>query len=303
MILDKSGGFLLFNKKPGITSFESLAIVKKAFATGKVGHTGTLDKFASGLLLLLVGRAVKLAPLFENCVKEYTGQIFFGAETDTLDPEGEIIARGNIPRREEIEAVLETFRGEIMQSPPAYSAIHVNGRRASELAREGKEPSMKKRPVTVHKLEILSFTPPQAEIFCRVSSGTYIRSLARDIALEAGTRAHLTALKRSGVGPFSLEDAVCYSGEDDRESIVHALKPIDRTIFNLLCLSVFLLIEEKAVEAFFHGKPLSKLLEDAEFYPGQENLSFAGVFWQNTLVAILEYRNNKWNYGHVFRNN
>ena len=129
-------GLLLLNKKPGVTSFDSLSNVKKAFATRKVGHTGTLDRFASGLLLVLVGRGVKLVPLFEDCVKEYTGTVFFGEETDTLDPEGSVIATGKVPSREEVEAVLSAFRGDILQEPPAYSAIHVNGRRAYELTRE-----------------------------------------------------------------------------------------------------------------------------------------------------------------------
>ena len=201
-------GLLLFNKEPGLTSFASLKVVKKAFSTGKVGHTGTLDKFASGLLLVLVGRAVKLASSFVGLPKEYTGTILFGTETDTLDPEGAVIARGELPSREQVEAVLAEFRGEFLQEPPAYSALHIGGRRAHELAREGKIPEMKKRPVKIFELELLSWTPPEAKIHVRCSAGTYIRSLARDIALAAGSRAHLSALNRSAVGTFRLEDAV-----------------------------------------------------------------------------------------------
>lgn len=145
-------GLLLLNKQAGLTSFETLGAVKKAFNTGKVGHTGTLDKFASGLLLVLVGRAVKLNTWFSGCDKDYRGCIRFGAETDTLDPEGAVIGEAPIPTRAEVEAVLSRFRGNIMQTPPAYSAIHIDGRRAHELVRSGRAPVMKERPVTIHEL-------------------------------------------------------------------------------------------------------------------------------------------------------
>ena len=218
-------GLLLLNKAPGLTSFQSLNAVKKIFSTGKVGHTGTLDRFASGLLLVLVGRAVKLNSLFVGLAKEYTGTIFFGAETDTLDPEGAVIAEGNVPSREQVKAALAEFRGEFLQEPPVYSALHIGGRRAHELAREGKTPEMKKRPVKVFELELVSWSPPQATIYVRCSAGTYIRSLARDIALAAGSRAHLSALNRGAVGPFRLENAV--EGGGDAELIYKALLPMD----------------------------------------------------------------------------
>jgi tRNA pseudouridine55 synthase len=235
-------GLLLLNKMPGVTSFDSLATVKKAFATGKVGHTGTLDKFADGLLLVLVGRGVKLIPLFENCIKEYTAAVFFGEETDTLDPEGAVIAKAEVPSRQAVEDILDNFRGDILQTPPAYSAKHINGRRSYELAREGKTPEMKKLPVTIHELVLLSWTPPIGQIRVRVSSGTYIRSLARDIALAAGSRARLSALKRNMVGPFRLEDAVDLRSIDFKSTekgdvnIEEALRPINTSLFEELSL-------------------------------------------------------------------
>ncbi|GHV81470.1 hypothetical protein AGMMS49991_00280 [Spirochaetia bacterium] len=204
---DRSG-LVLLDKKPGLTSFQALNQVKKAFSTPKVGHTGTLDKFASGLLLVLVGRAVKLAPWFNGCDKRYEGTIRFGAETDTLDPEGAVIAEEAPPGREALEAVLEQFRGDILQAPPAYSAVHIDGARAHELARSGVDVEMKKRPVSVYALELVSYQPPEAQIRVHCSKGTYIRSLARDIALAAGSRAHLTALKRTQIAGFHLADAV-----------------------------------------------------------------------------------------------
>jgi len=290
-------GLLLLNKKAGITSFDSLATVKRAFATGKVGHTGTLDKFASGLLLVLVGRGVKLIPLFINCTKEYTADILFGEETDTLDPEGTVVAKGELPSREAIEAVLESFRGEILQSPPAYSAKHINGRRSYELAREGKEPEMKKQQVTVHELALVSWSPPIGRILVRVSSGTYIRSLARDIALAAGTRARLSSLHRNMVGPFRLEDAV----DKDCPYLNEALLPINASLFEKLQLPYFY-IGPSEEEGFIHGKSLDGIIK-------AENLSMekdaAGVFARDRLdfLGFLEYKNGKWSYGHVFAGN
>ena len=281
-----ASGLLLFNKPAGLTSFQSLDTVKKNFSTKKAGHTGTLDKFATGLLLVLIGRGVKLAPLFANCTKEYTGSIFFGAETDTLDPEGEVIASSGVPDREKLEGVLDSFRGNIMQAPPAYSAIHINGRRAHELVREGKEPEMKTRPVTIHSLELVSWTPPLAEIRALVSPGTYIRSLARDIALACGSRAHLTALNRTAVGSFSLSEA----GD--------MLIPIDRELFRRLSLPVFYTVDKMS---FFQGRPLERLLtgEDISF----EEPHAAGVFSEKQPHEFLGYvlkKNGKWVYGHVF---
>jgi len=292
--LTKNGlrhGLVLLNKMPGVTSFDSLAAVKKAFATGKVGHTGTLDKFASGLLLVLVGRGVKLIPLFNNCAKEYTATILFGEETDTLDPEGSVIAEAEVPSKEAVEDALKNFRGEIMQAPPAYSAKHINGRRSYELAREGKEPEMKKQRITVHELNLLSWTPPEACIRVRVSSGTYIRSLARDIALAAGSRARLSSLRRDMVGPFYLEDAVV----SDLEG---ALRPINASLFEKLQYPCFFL-DPKAEEAFTHGRPVEYLLNNDEL---SMDAGFAGVFAKDRgiFLGFLERKNGKWSYGHVF---
>ena len=302
-------GFLLLDKKPGLTSFQSLAEVKKTFATGKVGHTGTLDKFASGLLLVLVGKGVKLVPLFADCVKKYTATLFFGAETDTLDPEGEVVAEGEIPSQKEVEAALDSFRGEILQSPPAYSAVHINGRRAHELAREGRAPEMKKRPVTIHELELLSWNPPLAEMSFSVSAGTYIRSLARDIALAAGSRAHLSALRRTGIGPFRLEDT---SAWDDKPAIAGtgtagAIRPLDNRLFEALSFPCFFL-DDAAAKGFKQGKPLSGLLPEyllSEIYAAKSSFS-AGVFRKNSpdeLLGLIEKRCGKWTYAHVFADN
>ena len=293
-------GYLLLNKKPGLTSFESLSAIKKIFSTAKVGHTGTLDKFAGGLLLLLVGRGVKLASLFEKCSKEYTGTVFFGAETDTLDPEGEIVERGPVPSQAQLEATMDAFRGEIMQAPPAYSAVHIDGQRAHKLARQGKAVEMKKRPVTIHELELLSFTAPLAVIRAHVSAGTYIRSLARDIALAAGSRAHLNSLERTKLGPFRLEDAV------EAENCLNGLRPLDRAFFQALSLPCFS-IGEAAARGFVHGRPLEGLIAPEDL--SSSTASTAGIFREKAPVAqaqreellgFISRKNSKWTYGHVF---
>jgi tRNA pseudouridine55 synthase len=261
-----------------------------------------LDKFASGLLLVLVGQAGKLASLFSYCKKEYEGRIRFGIETDTLDPEGKIIREAEIPSRETVEAVLNKFRGEILQSPPAYSAIHIDGVRAHELSRQGKAPEMKERPVSIYELELVSWEPPFACIRVCCSAGTYIRSLARDIALAAGSCAHLAALVRTRIGTFSLSEAFdpgTVSDSETAQAVAGALRPITPEIFAALELP-YVYINEEQVKPLIHGQSLTgPVLRDIV-----NNLTAApaaGLFdEENRLTAVLEQRNGSWHYGHVF---
>lgn len=201
-------GIVLIAKPAGLTSFEVLGPLKRALGTRRLGHTGTLDKFASGLLVVLVGKLTRLGPWFTSFDKVYEATILFGEETDTLDPEGAVIARAPAPSLEALAACLPAFHGRLMQSPPAYSAVHIDGERASERARRGERFDMKERPVVIHELELLSYQSPLARLRVGCSSGTYIRSLARDIAIAIGSRARLETLVRVHVGPFSLEQGV-----------------------------------------------------------------------------------------------
>jgi tRNA pseudouridine55 synthase len=295
--LEKTG-LLLLDKKPGLTSFESLGELKKALGTSKVGHTGTLDKFASGLLLVLAGRALKLAPWFTRCDKEYRGTIRFGTETDTLDPEGAVVAEGPVPSREALEEALKRFRGDILQTPPVYSAIHVEGRRASELARAGEAPEMKKRPVSVYTLELSSWTPPLAGIRVCCSSGTYIRSLARDIALAAGSRAHLSGLRRIRVAGFRLDTC-------PEEDPVGTLLPIDAGITDRLGLPRFEAGPD-ALGMMIRGRPLEPVLAGLKpRYPAGEGETTgenfaAAVFSGGIFAGIVEKQDGKWRYGYVY---
>jgi tRNA pseudouridine55 synthase len=305
-------GLILLHKQSGLTSFDALRGIKRVLGTGKVGHTGTLDKFAEGLLLVLAGRALKLSKWFTHCDKQYEGIICFGAETDTLDPEGAVIANAPLPSREAVESALAQFCGGIEQAPPAYSAIHINGERASALVRRGDAPEMKKRPVTIYRLELRSWEPPYAKIFVHCSGGTYIRSLARDIALAVESRAYLTALLRTQVAGFKLENAVLGTGDwglgtgEQRagtgglgEISVPCLHPIDKGVFRSLglpCLDISADDAQKAVQ----GKPLAGILRDVDPSLLKEVNATAALFSEDMFIAVIENSNGKWNYGYVY---
>jgi tRNA pseudouridine55 synthase len=299
---NEMAGILLLNKSPGCTSFESLAAVKKALVTGKVGHTGTLDKFASGLLVVLAGWALKLSPWFDRCDKRYRGTIRFGVETDTLDGEGKPIATAEPPGREALEQALDQFRGDIMQAPPAYSAIHIGGRRAYELARSGEAPEMKQRPVRIHALELRSYAPPLADVYVHCSKGAYIRSLARDIALAAGSRGYLAGLERRRVAGFDLAEAVPM----DSPELAAALRPIRPETFDALGLP-WLCVDDEAAAYLRQGKPPDRLLDAllpvVEQGAGsrekpQESLA---LFCGGVFVALMEKKAGagRWSYGYV----
>lgn len=198
---------VLWNKESGRTSFQSLGQLKKLFQTRKVGHTGTLDKFAEGLMILLTGKLTRLNPLFTGMDKRYRAEMFFGKETATLDPEGEVVAEAPVPDLSLIESVLPGFLGDQDQIPPLYSAIHVDGKRAWKRARDGEEVEMKPRRIHLYRLEILDWESPRLTLDVSCSKGTYIRSLARDLGLACGSRGYLTALTRTEVGPFQLSGA------------------------------------------------------------------------------------------------
>lgn len=222
---------VLLAKKPGFTSFTSLSSVKKAFNTTKVGHTGTLDSFAQGLLVVCSGKLTRLAGNITEFDKSYKAIIKFGQETDTLECTGNVIKSGNLPTLEALENALEKFKGQIMQTPPAFSAIHIDGKRASDLAREGKTTQIKARPVTIFDAKIIETKlnsenlVEYAQIDFSVSKGTYIRSLARDIAYECGSFGYLIGLYRTKIGNFKIEDAAGFLDLEDF-SIENAIKKI-----------------------------------------------------------------------------
>lgn len=210
---NSTGKIILLAKQPGLTSFASLYAVKRALGTTKVGHTGTLDSFAEGLLVVCTGSLTRLASRITQFDKTYEAVILFGEETDTLECTGNAIKSSPLPSKSDFEKALSRFTGNLMQSPPAFSALHVDGERSSDLARQGRSVALPPRPVTVYESKILelledsSGTVRAARVLFSVSKGTYIRSLARDIGTECKSAAYLAGLRRTQVGDFMLEDA------------------------------------------------------------------------------------------------
>lgn len=202
----------LIDKPSGRTSYDIIAELKKLLKEKKIGHAGTLDKFASGLLILCTGRSTKLTRYFLESDKRYFGTIQLGTITDTCDPEGEITEQNEIGglKEEDILKIKERFTGYISQVPPLYSALKIEGKRASDLARKGESPELKKRGVFIRKLDIISIDLLQGLITIDVecSKGTYIRALARDIGEFLGTGGYLKELRRTASGVFSIEEAV-----------------------------------------------------------------------------------------------
>ena len=210
-------GWILLDKPLGLGSTQGVSAVKRALRDGgygkfKVGHGGTLDPLATGVLPIALGEATKLAGRMLDSDKIYDFTVQFGAQTDTLDREGAVIATSDVrPTRAALEAALERFTGPVAQVPPAYSALKVDGQRAYDLARAGEEVALKSRDVTIHALTIAEASEgalEEATLTAHVSKGTYIRSLARDIALALGTVGHVTMLRRVKAGPFGLETAI-----------------------------------------------------------------------------------------------
>jgi tRNA pseudouridine55 synthase len=211
--MQNPSGIVLIDKPSGMSSFGVVARVRRQLSQlagkkVKVGHTGTLDPFATGLMIVVVGQYTKRAGEFSKLDKTYEATVRLGQTSSTGDPEGEITEVNNQkPSREDIEAVVGDFKGQIQQIPPAFSAIKIDGQRAYKLAREGKEVSMPERTVTIHTLEITDYNYPELKITCNVSSGTYIRTLAEDIGKKLKTGAYTTALRRTTVGKWSITDA------------------------------------------------------------------------------------------------
>lgn len=215
---DNPSGIIPYAKRSGITSFSSLWSIKKALGTDRVGHTGTLDSFAEGLLIVLSGNLTHLVAHVTAFRKKYRAVICFGTATDTLDPLGKQTAVSKPLTEEEVRAACSHFTGALLQVPPVFSALHVGGQRASDLARKGGDVELESRQVFIYKNELLAYRASDeadgnsyalVEVEC--SKGTYIRALARDMAALFGSVAHLSALRRTEVGPFTLDDAACFS--------------------------------------------------------------------------------------------
>lgn len=204
---------LLIDKPKGITSHDVVDAVRHATGERRVGHAGTLDPNATGLLIVGVGResTKKLGSIAKDTKKSYEAEIFLGETRDTDDSEGKTIRKSTEVTHQTtatVKRVLKEFTGEQDQTPPAFSAIKIGGKKAYELARKGVSPSMKPRKIVVYSIKLLSYNYPLLRIVCNVSSGTYIRSLARDIGSKLGCGAYLRELRRTKIGRFSVGKAI-----------------------------------------------------------------------------------------------
>lgn len=201
-------GLLLVDKPAGITSHDVVQLARRAYHEKSIGHLGTLDPFATGLLILLLGRFTRLATFIETEPKVYEATIRFGAETDTDDCTGTVIREAAPPSIESIEAAIPALTGVIKQVPPAYSAKSVDGTRAYDAARKGKPLDLPPVEVTVGEWKIREVRDNEIDVTIECGSGTYIRSLARDLGRSTGSAAHLASLRRTRSGMFSVEEAV-----------------------------------------------------------------------------------------------
>jgi tRNA pseudouridine55 synthase len=203
-------GVLVVDKPVGMTSHDVVQAIRMGTGIRRAGHTGTLDPRASGVLVILVGPAVRLSEYVSASDKRYQAVIRLGASTDTYDADGRFTQQANAPvnvTEQQFEETLKQFIGEIEQTPPPYSAVKVQGRRAYDMARQGEEVDLAPRKITVHHLEVLEWAPPEVVVDVHCSSGTYVRSLANDMGNALGCGAYLIGLRRTKSGRFSLRDA------------------------------------------------------------------------------------------------
>jgi tRNA pseudouridine55 synthase len=202
-------GFLLVDKPQGVTSHDVVDVVRRGLGTRKVGHAGTLDPMATGLLLIGVGRATRLLRFLGDLPKTYEGTLRLGVETDTLDADGEVVRERAVDAtRAQVADAMGTLVGESLQRPPAYSAVKVGGRKLYEAAREGEPLEARPRPIRVDAFDLLSFDPPDASFRVACSGGTYVRVLAADVGAALSCGAHLAALRRTVIGPYRVDAAV-----------------------------------------------------------------------------------------------
>ena len=268
-------------KPEGVTSFEIVKRVRKATGIKKVGHTGTLDKFASGLLLVCVGRATVLQQLFMEYDKTYIAALMLGKETETLDPYGKVVEECKVGRYsdEEIKRVLSEFTGKITQIPPSFSAIHHKGERLYKLALQGKKILPEPRKVEVKNIKLIENKTPEIIFEATVSKGTYIRALARDIARKLGTCGYLISLKRLRIGNFMVENALGYNLIDEisvRESII----PINEALKEMPCLEV----SSERIRSVINGVPLDDIADVGQLSNIPEG--FFRIVFRDTLIAV-----------------
>lgn len=279
-------GWLIVNKPKDMGSTQVVSITRRLFNAKKNGHAGTLDPFATGVLPIAFGEATKLIDFVMNGNKEYEFTIRFGYETDSGDCTGTpTLSSINLPTKEQIMSAIPSFIGKIKQIPPAYSAIKINGKRAYNLVRKGESIEIKAREIEIFSLQLLSFEKDEATFKTSCSKGTYIRSLGQDIARAINCRGHLTALKRTKCGIFSIDDTILLDNLKNMEYIAQALLPLETSLRDIAVMAV------SEVEA-------SKLKKGQALSPkGRKDLpktfSVAVAACNKVLIAIVRVEENK----------
>jgi tRNA pseudouridine55 synthase len=278
-------GWVVLDKPYGMTSTQAVGAMKRIFGTPKAGHAGTLDPLASGMLPIALGEATKTVPYVMDGDKVYRFTVRWGIETTTDDTEGEAVRTSDVrPSADEIDAILDEFEGEIMQTPPAFSAIKVDGERAYDLARAGETVELQARPITVHRLDLIDCPDADTAVFeAECGKGTYVRAIARDMGRRLGTAGHVIELRRLLVGPFGEEDLVTLDELEaaltEQGDALTLLTPIEAALADLPQLEV---TADQAVR-LRNGNPVLLRGRDA---PVEEDA--VGVFERGRLMAIAK---------------
>ena len=276
-------GIIVVNKQKGITSFDVIRKLKKILKTKKIGHTGTLDPLATGVMLMCVGKATKLASDLEAKDKVYIADFDIGYATDTYDIEGKKIAENIIEiSKENLEQSIKKFIGNIKQVPPMYSAIKIDGNKLYHLARKGIEVERPERDVTIEYINLLDFKDNKAKIETKVSKGCYIRSLIYDIGQDLGTYATMTALQRKQVGDYSLE--ISYSLEQIEEMVLNNDFKFLKTIEEIFSYDKYSLQTEKELTLYKNGNTV-KTKENLE------NKKYR-IYFQDEFIGLANIENN-----------
>ncbi|MQG16242.1 MAG: tRNA pseudouridine(55) synthase TruB [SAR202 cluster bacterium] len=280
-------GILPIDKPHGVTSTEVVRQIKRVVGKQKVGHTGTLDPFATGVIPICIGQATRLTEFLINSTKEYTGVIELGTETNTYDSFGEKMSvkpTGSISFAD-VQSALSTFKGPIQQIPPIYSALKRNGKRMYDMARKGEEVILEPRPVEVFEIILESYEEPFAKIFVKCGKGFYMRSLAHDIGKILGTGAHMKDLRRIKTGPFSIKDCIALDKAKEllRESdYQRILSPADSALQHLKKVS----LDESLIKLLQTGQSISI---NMGLPAGVDNELIRVYALSGTLIALIKY--------------
>lgn len=273
-------GFLVINKPAGWTSFDVVARVRRLVGVRKVGHAGTLDPAATGVLPVAVGHATRVLEYLSATDKTYVAEVTFGVETDSHDRDGDVTATrdASFLTRERIEQALTGFRGEIMQIPPMHAALKVKGQRLYDLARRGEVIEREPRSIVINELTLLDWQPPVATLLVDCSKGTYIRALARDLGAETGAGAYLSSLIRTRTGPFTLEQAMTLeelAAADLPAAWPDLAIPADAVLADWPAL----VLDASQTVDWYHGKPIAQPDADTDPARGQRRVYDSAGAW------------------------